>query len=63
MSPYVALSAQMTNSICTGLKMIVAVIYANFSTSIYEHGDMAHRDGYLSGPVDQDRFSVILEAI
>ncbi len=43
--------------------MIVAVIYANFSTSIYEHGDMTHRDGYLSGPMHLERFSVILEAI
>lgn len=43
--------------------MIVALIYANYTTSIYEHCDMAHRDGYLTGPMDQERFSVILKAV
>ncbi len=42
--------------------MIVALVYGNFRTSIYESGDMTHRDGYLTGPMSLETFSILMEA-
>jgi hypothetical protein len=36
------------------MKQVVAGIYTNFNTSIYEHGDMEIEDAYLGGPKGRD---------
>lgn len=50
-------------SVRLALKMILATIYANFTTAIYEHRDMRQRDNYLSGPMDQEAFSIVLKEL
>lgn len=32
------------------MKHAVGAIYANFTTTIHDHGDMELQDGYLAGP-------------
>jgi hypothetical protein len=32
------------------MKHAVGAIYTNFTTSIYDHGDMTLGDGYVAGP-------------
>ncbi|KAI5460621.1 cytochrome P450 [Mariannaea sp. PMI_226] len=45
------------------VKTIVALLYSNFTTSIYHEGDMTHQDAYLSGPIDQEEFLILLRAL
>lgn len=35
---------------CTAMKFLIASVYANFTTTIHEHGDMDLVDAYLAGP-------------
>ena len=32
------------------MKFLVAAVYANFTTSIHDHGSMELQDAYLAGP-------------
>jgi hypothetical protein len=32
------------------MKYLVSSVYANFTTTIHDHGSMVPNDGYLAGP-------------
>ena len=52
-----------TDILILALKAIVALIYANFTTSIYQHGEMRPSDAYVSAPVGGEEFSIILRNV